>query len=91
MNFRINIMKKLVVFGLALIGFVVSKSQAQTISTLPLSNNSICEGETFNISYSVNGVFNAGNSFTAELSDNTGSFAAACCYWFHFVNKLRKY
>ena len=68
-------MKKLVVYGLALIGFVVSKSQAQTISTLPLTNNSICEGETFNISYSVNGVFNASNSFTAELSDNTGSFA----------------
>jgi hypothetical protein len=67
-------MKKLVVFGLALIGFVISKSQAQTINTLPLSNNSFCQGETFNISYSVNGVFNAGNSFTAELSDNTGSF-----------------
>jgi hypothetical protein len=67
-------MKKLIVFGLTLIGFVVSKSHAQTISTLPLSNNSICQGESFNISYSVNGVFNAGNSFTAELSDNTGGF-----------------
>lgn len=76
MNFRINIMNKLVVFGLALIGFVVAKSEAQTISTLPLSNNSICEGEAFNISYSVNGVFNAGNNFTAELSDVTGSFVA---------------
>lgn len=67
-------MKKLVVFGLALIGFVISKSQAQTISTLPLNNNSICEGEIINISYAVNGVFNAGNTFIAELSDNTGSF-----------------
>jgi hypothetical protein len=68
-------MKKLFVIGLSLIGFVVTKSQAQTISTLPLSSNSICENETFNISYSVNGVFNAGNTFIAELSDNTGSFA----------------
>lgn len=69
-------MKKLVVFGLSLIGFVLTKSQAQTISTLPLNNNSICEGETFNISYAVNGVFNNGNTFIAELSDNAGSFAA---------------
>lgn len=68
-------MKKLVVFGLTLICFVLSKSQAQTISTLPLNSNSICEGETFNISFAVNGVFNAGNSFIAELSDNSGSFS----------------
>lgn len=68
-------MKKLVVLGLALIGFVVAKLQAQTISTLPLSNNSICQGDNINISFSVNGVFNAGNNFIAELSDNAGGFA----------------
>lgn len=68
-------MKKIIVFGLVLLGFVVSKSEAQTISTLPLINNTVCEGDLFNISYSVNGVFNAGNTFIAELSDNAGSFA----------------
>jgi hypothetical protein len=67
-------MKKVIVFGLALMCLIAAQLQAQTISTLPLSNNSICEGETFNISFSVNGVFTVGNIFTAELSDNTGSF-----------------
>jgi hypothetical protein len=69
-------MKKLVGLGLALLGFVFAKSQAQTISTLPLSNNAFCEGDNINISFSVNGTFNAGNNFVAELSDNTGGFAA---------------
>lgn len=69
-------MKKLVVVGLTLINFVVAKSQAQTISTLPISNTTICEGDNINISFSVNGSFNAGNTFIAELSDNIGGFGA---------------
>ncbi|HRG57304.1 MAG TPA: T9SS type A sorting domain-containing protein [Bacteroidia bacterium] len=69
-------MKKLVVVGLTLINFVVAKSQAQSISTLPLTNTSICEGDNINISFSVNGIFNPGNTFVAELSDNIGGFGS---------------
>ena len=70
-------MKKLVAVIFAVAGFALFKADAQTINTLPLSNNSVCQGVTFNVAYSVNGVFNAGNLFTAELSDNSGSFASA--------------
>jgi gliding motility-associated-like protein len=41
--------------------------------TSPLS---FCEGESSTISYTATGVFNAGNTFTAELSNAGGSFAA---------------
>lgn len=40
-----------------------------------LSNNSFCAEDSIIIYYSVNGVYNAGNIFTAQLSDGAGSFA----------------
>ncbi|MFN4122503.1 MAG: T9SS type A sorting domain-containing protein [Flavobacteriales bacterium] len=56
------------------------------ITASPLSNNTIatgtvppgphCPGATFQVPYTINGTFNAGNVFTAQLSDATGSFAA---------------
>ncbi|MDD4214785.1 MAG: HYR domain-containing protein, partial [Bacteroidales bacterium] len=47
----------------------------ETIATSPLASNTLCEGESLNVDYTVSGTFNAGNIFTAELSDATGSFA----------------
>ncbi|MCC6252597.1 MAG: T9SS type A sorting domain-containing protein [Bacteroidia bacterium] len=69
-------MKKIINLGLFLMGFLISPEIfGQTINTLPLGSNSICENTSITVSYSVNGTFNAGNSFIVELSDNLGSFA----------------
>lgn len=56
------------------------------ITANPLSTNTIttgtvpqgphCPGASFQIPYTIDGTFNAGNIFTAQLSDATGSFAA---------------
>ena len=69
-------MKKIIILGIAIVGLLTAKSWAQTISTLPLQDNIFCQGESINISYAVNGVFAAGNVFSAQLSDNVGSFAS---------------
>ncbi|MBX7109551.1 MAG: T9SS type A sorting domain-containing protein [Chitinophagales bacterium] len=48
------------------------------LATLPLSTSTVCNGSTVNVKYSVPAscnTFSAGNVFTAELSDATGSFA----------------
>jgi gliding motility-associated-like protein len=47
-----------------------------TITTGVLPNTTVCAGATFNVPFTSNGTFNAGNQFTAELSDASGSFAA---------------
>jgi ELWxxDGT repeat protein len=36
----------------------------------------VCAGTSFNVPYTLTGMYNAGNIFTAELSDASGSFAA---------------
>ena len=46
-----------------------------TITTSALPNATVCAGATFNVPFTTTGTFNAGNLFTAELSDATGSFA----------------
>ena len=38
---------------------------------------SFCPGETFDVNYSATGTYNAGNVFSIELSDNTGSFSSS--------------
>ncbi|MBL8011595.1 MAG: hypothetical protein JNJ64_13405 [Flavobacteriales bacterium] len=45
------------------------------ITTAPVSGP-LCAGSTLDLSFVVEGAFNAGNSFTAELSDAIGSFAS---------------
>ncbi|MBL7962359.1 MAG: hypothetical protein JNM31_00815 [Flavobacteriales bacterium] len=49
--------------------------QAQ-ITVDPMSIMDFCPGATFTIGFTATGTFNAGNVFTAELSDATGSFVA---------------
>lgn len=46
-----------------------------SIATSALSGP-FCQGNTINVTYSFTGIFAAGNVFTAELSDATGSFAS---------------
>lgn len=48
---------------------------AITVGPLP-GGLSYCAGSQLNVDFSITGSFSAGNTFTAQLSDATGSFAA---------------
>jgi hypothetical protein len=43
----------------------------------PYTDTLFCPGSVFNLNYTVTGGFNAGNTFTAQLSDATGDFTSA--------------
>lgn len=49
---------------------------ANTISTGTISPLSYCNGNVISVPYIVSGTYNAGNIFTAQLSDATGDFSA---------------
>ena len=49
-------------------------SSSTSIILAPLSSSSFCFGSAIDISYITFGSFSAGNIFTAELSDTSGSF-----------------
>ncbi len=49
---------------------------SQTISTTALGSTSFCQNETLSVPYTITGVFNPGNIFSAQLSDASGSFAS---------------
>ena len=46
------------------------------LKTLAITTSSLCAGNTLTVPYAINGACNAGNIFTAQLSDATGSFAS---------------
>jgi len=48
---------------------------AETIVTTSLSSNVVCAGSALDVNFTSTGVFNAGNIYTAQLSDASGSFA----------------
>ena len=50
--------------------------QAATITTSVLNGPSFCQSTAVRVSYAVSGTIDPGNVFTAQLSDETGSFAA---------------
>jgi len=63
---------------LALVCFlliVLSNGFSQTITTGAVTSPK-CAGTTFNLTYSKSGTFTAGNVFTAQLSNATGSFTS---------------
>jgi hypothetical protein len=49
-----------------------SNLYSQSISAPILSKTELCDTSTFDISFSVTGVFNSGNYFIAQLSDTSG-------------------
>lgn len=59
--------------GLTAVSFFVVTNQFATTT-----NNyaAVCSGSTVSVPYNAVGTFNAGNVFTAQLSDSTGNFAA---------------
>jgi hypothetical protein len=63
---------------LILIGISYSNSaNAQTIAITETNPSELlCSGQPIEVSYNLNGTFNAGNVFQIQLSDKTGSFTA---------------
>ncbi|TAF64923.1 MAG: T9SS C-terminal target domain-containing protein [Cytophagales bacterium] len=50
-------------------------NSAQNIS-LTLGNTTTCPGSVLAVPFTITGTFNSGNVFTAQISDNTGSFTS---------------
>lgn len=59
---------------------ITSLSATSTITTSAISGSPFCVGNTItatvNVPFTISGTYNAGNVFTAQLSDATGSFAS---------------
>ena len=66
-------MKKITLFWILSIISILSKAQTITVGTV--TPTSLCAGDLIVVPYTRTGAFNAGNVFTAQLSDATGSFA----------------
>jgi hypothetical protein len=64
-----------VAFATIAFQLIISNSYAQTIATAAVTTTN-CAGSSINVPYTVTGVYNVGNIFTAELSDVSGSFAS---------------
>ncbi len=63
-------------FGIDDVRIIGATSAPNTITTSTIAPTSYCQGAQLSVPYTVTGVYNAGNIFTAELSDAGGSFAA---------------
>lgn len=77
-HYSFNIKNKLVflISGLFLLSSSIGFSQTTTVTSLS-GSSPYCSGATINVTYSKTGTYTAGNIFTAQLSDATGSFATS--------------
>jgi hypothetical protein len=62
-------------FGIDDVRIVQEGGVVQTVNTGSAAPANVCEGATIAIPFTISGTFDAGNVFTAELSDGIGSFA----------------
>lgn len=58
-------------------GAFPNDAAASAVTTVSLAQNTLCIGEAVDVSFTVSSGFSASNTFTAILSDATGSFAGA--------------
>lgn len=63
-------------FGLDDVRITAAGAAPATVTTGISTPTEVCQNGTMQIAYTVTGSFDAGNIFTAELSDATGGFAA---------------
>ncbi|MGO4904868.1 GEVED domain-containing protein [Flavobacterium sp. W20_MBD1_R3] len=56
--------------------YTINILERKTITTGAISPTSYCAGAAVSIPYTTTGIFNAGNIFTAQLSDATGNFGS---------------
>ncbi len=57
--------------------FKIINNSSNTVTTSPITGSPYCACSTVNVSFTSTGTFNAGNTYTALLSDASGSFAGA--------------
>jgi hypothetical protein len=63
-------------FGIDDVRITVPTSVTNTITTGDLATSLICQGASIGVPYTATGTWGAGNVFTLQLSDASGSFAA---------------
>jgi hypothetical protein len=63
-------------FGIDDVRIIASEAVPTSITTDALSGAAFCQGAQLSVPYTAAGTYTAGNIFSAELSDATGSFAA---------------
>jgi subtilisin-like proprotein convertase family protein len=65
-------------FDISNVNFTIVAGSAvlTTLSTTAISGNAICSGQSLNVSFTGDGNANAGNVYTAQLSNAAGSFAS---------------
>lgn len=65
-------------FDISNVNFTISASSPvlTLLTTQSLVSNSICAGSTIDVTYAVDGPANAGNIFTAQLSNASGNFSS---------------
>ncbi len=57
--------------------FKILNNSSNTVTASPIAGSPYCPCSTVNVSFTSTGTFNAGNVYTALLSDATGSFGSA--------------
>lgn len=63
-------------FGIDDVRIIANASVPASIATGALSSSTFCQGASLSVPFTATGSFNAGNVFSSELSDASGSFAA---------------
>ena len=63
-------------FGIDDIRIITAATVPNSISTNALSGTAYCQGASLSVPYTAVGTYTAGNIFSAQLSDATGSFAS---------------
>lgn len=57
-------------------GTTINASCSSTITTGTISGSPFCPGASVSVPFTITGTFNAGNTFTAQLSDASGGFGS---------------
>ncbi|MCB9184110.1 MAG: hypothetical protein H6591_09340 [Flavobacteriales bacterium] len=63
-------------FGIDDVRIIANTAVPASITTGAIAGSAFCQGATLAVPFTATGSFNAGNVFSAELSDASGSFAA---------------
>jgi hypothetical protein len=73
MSPNLFVKRSILFVGLLFISWTVF---SQSVTTSAITGSPFCAGAAVNVPYTISGTFTAGNIFTAQLSDATGSFAS---------------
>lgn len=63
-------------FDMSNANFTITSSILSVITTSSIATTNYCPGSSLNVSFTTNGSANAGNIYTAQLSNSSGSFSS---------------